>query len=507
MKIKTKLFCAFFSIAIIVTIFAYYDLSEINKISFIAKEIGEAENISKVALDFNVENFHTQLEMWEYALDPNQERLDAFQSHRETLIELLDKWLDEVYEEDYEHESFPGLYDTGRRDMEQISSDFKLVDQDWNVLLDTIEKLRTARYTGASDAEIKQLEFVVLQAINNNEALFDGLEFNRNVDNFVNSQQEIVDNYEKQIELEISQFMYITIVAVMLVIAFGLIIGYFVSRSIMVQIKKLKNGSIKLANREFTELKISGNDEISDLTKSFNKMANELSKNQNELIKAERLKSIGELASHLAHDLRNPLSIIRTTNELVRIKTGKDGYLNITKNTDVINSAVDRMAYQIESVLDFIRTKALVLEEHSIQSIIEKALETIHVPQNVTINLEKNDAKIICDLHRISIVFTNLITNAIQAIGENSGKITIHIKNNDNQVSCEIIDSGPGIPEMYLKKIFEVLYTTKRTGTGLGLASCKVITEKHGGTISVKNNPTTFTVTLPKIITVQNQKE
>ena len=170
---------------------------------------------------------------------------------------------------------------------------------------------------------------------------------------------------------------------------------------------------------------------------------------------------------------------------------------------DAINKAVERMSYQIDSVLDFIRTKPLVLEEHSIQNIIEKTLETIKVPKNVTIDLKKNDARIVCDLQRISIVFTNLITNAIQVIDENSGQVTIRIIENDDQVSCEIIDSGNGISEDKINKVFEPLFTTKQTGTGLGLASCKSIMEQHNGTISVHNNPTTFTITLPKIITVQ----
>ncbi len=103
----------------------------------------------------------------------------------------------------------------------------------------------------------------------------------------------------------------------------------------------------------------------------------------------------------------------------------------------------------------------------------------------------------------ISIVFSNLISNAIQSFDINSGKVTILITDIDDQVTCEIIDSGPGIPEDKIDKVFEPLFTTKQTGTGLGLASCQSIMKQHNGTISVHNNPTTFTITLPKIITVQ----
>ncbi|PIY90655.1 MAG: hypothetical protein COY74_00250, partial [Nitrosopumilales archaeon CG_4_10_14_0_8_um_filter_34_8] len=95
-------------------------------------------------------------------------------------------------------------------------------------------------------------------------------------------------------------------------------------------------------------------------------------------------------------------------------------------------------------------------------------------------------------------VFSNLIKNAIDAIGDNPGSIEIKCQENGNCVTIDIIDSGPGIKENNINKIFEPLYTTKQTGTGLGLVSCKNIIEQHGGKLSVKNNPTTFTITLPK---------
>jgi len=300
---------------------------------------------------------------------------------------------------------------------------------------------------------------------------------------------------------ELNQIVLIgTLTVILFVTSIIIVSAYNLEKSIANPIKKLRESTKEIAKGNFdVNLKFESSDEINELAHDVNKMANELSKKQNELIMAERLKSIGELASRLAHDLRNPLSIIKTTNEIIRVKTEKDEYSRITNNMNSINKAVDRMAYQIDSVLDFIRTRPLVPEKYSIQYIIEKTLETISVPENVTIDLEKNAAKITCDLQRISIVFTNLITNAIQAIGKNSGEIIIRIKENDDQVSCMIIDSGPGIPEDEIGKVFEPLFTTKQTGTGLGLASCKSVIEQHNGTISVYNNPTTFTIILPKI--------
>jgi signal transduction histidine kinase len=83
------------------------------------------------------------------------------------------------------------------------------------------------------------------------------------------------------------------------------------------------------------------------------------------------------------------------------------------------------------------------------------------------------------------------------------GKIEINISAKENMVVLEFIDSGEGIPEEHLEKVFDPLFTTKQKGTGLGLASCRNIVEQHQGTISVKNNPTTFTIELPKSLSVQ----
>ena len=94
-----------------------------------------------------------------------------------------------------------------------------------------------------------------------------------------------------------------------------------------------------------------------------------------------------------------------------------------------------------------------------------------------------------------------MLRNAIEVIDNNTGYIEIKIQDAENQVIIDVIDSGVGIEEENIDIIFEPLYTTKQIGTGLGLVSCKNIIEQHGGKITVKNNPTTFTITLPKKFT------
>lgn len=94
--------------------------------------------------------------------------------------------------------------------------------------------------------------------------------------------------------------------------------------------------------------------------------------------------------------------------------------------------------------------------------------------------------------------FRNILSNSIDAIGENKGNITIRARNEKDNLILEFEDSGTGISKEDIDKIFEPLFTTKQQGTGLGLASVKSIIEAHGGIISVKSPPTVFTITLPQ---------
>jgi signal transduction histidine kinase len=93
-------------------------------------------------------------------------------------------------------------------------------------------------------------------------------------------------------------------------------------------------------------------------------------------------------------------------------------------------------------------------------------------------------------------VLSNLINNAVQAV-DGQGEVNVTTSTDSKFLTIKISDSGPGIPEKNMSKIFEPMFTTKTTGTGLGLVICKSIVEQHGGTISISNKPTTFTVTLP----------
>ncbi len=215
-----------------------------------------------------------------------------------------------------------------------------------------------------------------------------------------------------------------------------------------------------------------------------------------ERLRLERLAAIGELASRLAHDLRNPLGVIKTTLGILKAKHTPDDQ-KMKELYDRVDSAILRITHQINDVLLFVRKSPMDMEEVSMLDMINSVLEKISIPESVDVRVSNTDIRIRCDATKIDAMLTNLLLNAVQAVGEN-GIVSIRLFDSENTATIEIEDSGHGIPDEILPRIFEPLFTTKQKGTGLGLASCKNIVTEHKGTISVKNNPTTFIVTLPK---------
>ncbi len=233
------------------------------------------------------------------------------------------------------------------------------------------------------------------------------------------------------------------------------------------------------------------------LLEEMTKKIGELSHFQTELFKAERLSAIGEMSARLAHDMRNPLSIIKNSIELVKIKHAEKIPPDLYQLFLSIENASSRLVFQLDDVLNFVRSSPLDLAMYSLSEILDSSLGDIVMPDTITIHKPTNDVTLLCDAEKIKAVFTNLLVNAIQAM-ENSGIITIQFAQTNGEVMFSVQDSGPGIQNSAIEKIFEPLFTTKSRGTGLGLPAVKMIIQQHQGTITVSNNPTTFLVVLPK---------
>lgn len=363
------------------------------------------------------------------------------------------------------------------------------ISKNWNDMIITSSKMISLAGRGGDMNDILELKNQFASSeVELNKSIFSAMSF---IEPFIedrkNTVETLVDNTTIQIIIALNVF-----------IATTLSIKYIITKSISRPLIKLRKTTHKIAEGEFIKSEINGNDEISELGKDIDKMSDNLEKLNREIVTSERLSSIGSLASRLAHDLRNPLSVIKNSMEILKLRLNNNMDEKVNHQLSMVGRAVSRMSHQIEDVLDFVNIASLKVQSSSIITVIESAILNTDIPNTVKINLPKNSAMALCDPFRLEVVFSNLLKNACQAV-ENKGNITIRIIDKNDEVIIEVEDSGPGISKGDIDKIFEPLYTTKQTGTGLGLASCKSIIDKHGGTITVRNNPTTFVITIPKV--------
>jgi len=227
-----------------------------------------------------------------------------------------------------------------------------------------------------------------------------------------------------------------------------------------------------------------------------NKLLMEVETKTRDLIKTEKMASVGQLSSRLVHDLRNPLSVVKSTVEILKLENK-----NIDEKTaqkfQRIQSALKKITYQIEDVLDFVRQSDLHLIRKSVEEILKSTISGMDIPNDVKIKLNSQNIVVNCDSRKLEAVFSNIITNACQAM-DGKGEIKIKVVEDDDDALIKFEDSGPGMTKSVMEKIFDPLFTTKDTGTGLGLSICKNIVEQHGGSIEVSSPPTVFSVRLPK---------
>jgi len=239
----------------------------------------------------------------------------------------------------------------------------------------------------------------------------------------------------------------------------------------------------------------------SKLNKTLQKRTRQLEDTTSELIKSERFSAIGELASRISHDIRNPLSNIHMSIELIKNSAPETKVTDdsINEKLELVSKNVERISHQINDVLGFIQNRQIKRERFNLSSCLHETIESLNIPNNIVIKSPKIEKIVSADFFQLQIVFNNLLLNGIQAIGTDNGEILIHFSEDNNYEMIEFENSGPSISEEILPHIFDSLVTTKQVGTGLGLVSCKTIIENHKGHITVRNNPTVFTVTLPKL--------
>ncbi|MBT8173622.1 MAG: MCP four helix bundle domain-containing protein [Nitrosopumilus sp.] len=358
----------------------------------------------------------------------------------------------------------------------------------WNDLLFISNKMIQLKTSGVSGLQILQLN----QDFNSS---FDKM--NAEIDHAIELTSGNIDQRQEYIDLLVTEVTWSIVIALNLFVLTALVIRFLILRSISNPLNKIRKVTHSIAKGDFVLYPEKGNDEISELGRDINIMSNDLAELHKKIIEKERLSSIGSLATRFAHDIRNPLSVIKNSFEIIEIKTKNTLDDSLLKNFERIGRAVERITHQTDDVLDYVSVTEVKREKCSLLSIIKSTIKNNKIPYGVKISIPDNDCMILCDPYKLEIILTNLVNNACYAINDD-GKIIFRIIETDDDVIIEVEDSGKGIPDDDLDKIFEPLFTTKQTGTGLGLSSCKSIIDAHEGKISVRNNPTTFSIQFPK---------
>jgi PAS domain S-box-containing protein len=227
----------------------------------------------------------------------------------------------------------------------------------------------------------------------------------------------------------------------------------------------------------------------------------------------ERLAAIGETATMVGHDLRNPLQVIINTVFLAKTEVEEapedlrkklDEY-SIPGMFDSINKQVDYMNKIVSDLQDFARDMSPRIVRSDLNDLIKDSIPS-STPANITINKQASIDSAFFDPYMMRRVMTNLITNAIQAMPD-GGELTLRAFSEGDHTFIQVKDTGVGIPEEFKPKLFKPLSTTKSIGTGMGLAVVKRFVAAHNGTIDVESEVgkgTTFIIKLPAVPMQEN---
>ena len=226
----------------------------------------------------------------------------------------------------------------------------------------------------------------------------------------------------------------------------------------------------------------------------------QIKKLESEMKNKEKWAAIGELSANIAHEIRNPLASLRGSIEI--LKEGKLSEKHKERLMNIALSEMDRLNNTISDFLAYSSPKPLEIKLIDLHSILDSTLELlINLENKGKISIKKDfEGQLLShvDPEKIRQVFWNLGINAYEAM-ENGGELTVSTENTPAHVTISFSDTGPGISQSYINKIYYPFFTTKEAGTGLGLSIAYRIIEEHNGRLIVTSNPgvkTTFKIIL-----------
>lgn len=288
--------------------------------------------------------------------------------------------------------------------------------------------------------------------------------------------------------------------------ALSLSVGWLVSRRLAQPLRALSRGVQAITAGDYAQrVEVGGDDELADLSTTFNHMAAGLQELRNleaQLRRRDRLHALGEVAMGLAHEIRNPLGIIKTATQLLHRRATLPE--TDMRHLEYVISEVTRINDLITEFLDFAKPSAPMRSTISARQLLEELLgfcapELSNHNIAASIDDQAPDATVYADARQLRQACLNLVLNAIDAM-PNGGRLLLSIAKQQQTTIISVSDSGQGVPSDMIERIFNPFVTSKASGTGLGLAKVFSIMENHDGRVECVNRPglgATFNLYLP----------
>ena len=306
---------------------------------------------------------------------------------------------------------------------------------------------------------------------------------------------------------ELENWVWAKIITMFIILAvFGAVLGWLIARSVTRPILSLVAGTRKIAKGDLDhKVEAKGRDEVAILVESFNSMTSQLKASREREVRAERLAAWRDVARSIAHEIKNPLTPIQLSMYRLRKNLGSERYDEIFQQAYTsITNEVENLRNMVTEFSDFARMPKPRTKASDPEKIVQDAINLYTgLPDNIAFHTElaSDLPQVMADSDQIRQVLHNLIGNAVDAMSD-GGKLSVTARHEADDVVIEVSDTGCGMSEETRERIFTPYFTTKETGTGLGMAITAQIIEEHNGEISVDSQEgvgTTVTVKLKAI--------
>jgi len=327
-------------------------------------------------------------------------------------------------------------------------------------------------------------------------------------DEFLKRADHALNVYQMYQTLDLTQhefpqnFLYAFIALGLIILSAAVVLGIWISARITAPITSLVEGTKEIGKGNLNyQIPLSkSDDEIGQLIEAFNQMGKRLRENQERMIYLEKMSAWKQMARKLAHEIKNPLSPIQLTLQQIVDKYDDDNaeYQKLLNECyGIINEEIGSLRKLVQEFSEFGRMPELALLQADLNELIRDI--SAMYSGRLQLDLDASLPQFLFDEDRLRRVLINLIQNAIQA---DPGEHPVEVKTKylDSKVQISVTDSGTGIPEELLSKIFEPHFSSKKDGMGLGLAITRLIVEEHEGAIRVHskvNEGSEFVVELP----------